>query len=146
MGANDWAGAALKDLLLKVDPTISDVRERRQLILATASDGWKSTLRWNQVFGTPTGGEALADAYGCTECHGMMGEGTAPKGKNPTPALAGKGWTASALTAMMRASHGGINPYTPEQMPDADIEAIAPLVRRPERARRPAPTRSRLTR
>ncbi len=126
LGANDWAGASLKDLLLKVDPAVADEANAGKLIVVTASDGWKSTLRWEELFGTFQGGQALADSYGCTECHGMMGEGTAPKGKTPTPAIAGTPWAnAAALAALLRQTHGGINPYTPEQMSDADIAEIA---------------------
>jgi cytochrome c553 len=126
LGANDWAGASLKDLLLKVDPTIADKANAGKLIVVTATDGWKSTLRWEELFGTFRGGQALADSYGCTECHGMMGEGTAPKGKTPTPAIAGTPWAnAAVLMPFLRETHGGINPYTAEQMSDADIAEIA---------------------
>ena len=51
LGANDWAGASLKDLLLKVDPAVADKANAGKLIVATASDGWKSTLRWEEIFG-----------------------------------------------------------------------------------------------
>ncbi len=125
LGANDWAGVSLKDLMLLVDPAIADPVNDGKFIVATATDGWKSTLRWNQLFGEPRGGQALADSYGCSECHGYMGEGTAPKGKDPTPALAGTGYTAAMLGAIVRESHGGINPYTPEQLPDSDLEELA---------------------
>ncbi len=125
LGANDWTGVSLKDLMLLVDPTIADPANDGKFIVATASDGWKSTLRWNQLFGEPRGGQALADSYGCSECHGYMGEGTAPKGKTPTPALAGKGFTAAMLGAIVREGHAGINPYTPEQLPDTDLEELA---------------------
>jgi cytochrome c553 len=114
-----------------VDPSPSDPANDGKMIVVTASDGWKSTLRWNELFGTPRGGEALADSYGCTECHGMAAEGRAPAGKKPTPALAGKGWTFEALSALMRQSHGGINPYTAEQMSDADLKEIALFLQDP---------------
>jgi len=125
LGANDWAGASLKDIILAVDPNAGDKANDGKLIVVTASDGWVSRLRWSEVFGEPQGGQALADSYGCTECHGMQGEGTAPKGKTPTPAIAGKNWSFEALSALMRQSHGGINPYTPEQMSDEDLKEIA---------------------
>ena len=135
LGANDWAGASLKDLLLKVDPAVADKANAGKLIVATASDGWKSTLRWEEIFGIFQGGQALADSYGCTECHGMMGEGTAPKGKTPTPAIAGTPWAnAAALTPFLRQTHGGINPYTSEQMSDADIAEIALWLKDPKAA------------
>jgi cytochrome c551/c552 len=125
LGANDWTGAALKDVLLAVDPEVGDPANAGKFFVIRASDGWRSVVRWNQIFGEPKGGEALADSYGCTECHGYAGEGTAPAGKTPTPALAGKGWTAEALGVLMRAGHGGILPYKEEQMSDEDIAAIA---------------------
>ncbi|MFZ2488499.1 MAG: substrate-binding domain-containing protein [Anaerolineae bacterium] len=125
LGVNDWAGASLKELMLAVDPTVGDSKNSEMLIVATASDGWKSTLRWNQVFGEPRGGQALADSYGCSECHGYFGEGTAPAGKQESPALAGKAWSAEKLAGFVREKHGGINPYTPEQLPDADLAELA---------------------
>ena len=47
--------------MLLVDPTIADPANDGKFIVATASDGWKSTLRWNQLFGEPRGGQALAE-------------------------------------------------------------------------------------
>ena len=135
LGANDWTGASLKDVLLKVNPAVADKANAGKLIVVTASDGWKSTLRWEELFGTFGGGQALADSYGCTECHGMMGEGTAPKGKTPTPAIAGTPWAnAAVLTPFLRQTHGGINPYTAEQMSDADIAEIALWLKDPQAA------------
>lgn len=125
LGVNDWAGASLKDVLLAVDASAADETNDGKLIVVTASDGWVSKLRWSEVFGEPMGGQALADSYGCTECHGMLGEGTAPKGKTPTPAIANKNWSFEALSMILRQSHGAINPYTPEQMSDEDIKEIA---------------------
>jgi hypothetical protein len=123
LGANDWTGASLKDVLLAVDPAIADAANDGKFIIVRASDGWRSVIRWYEIFGEPKGGQALADSYGCTECHGFAGEGV--EGNRPAPALAGKGWTAATLGALMRAGHAGINPYTPEQMSDADLEEIA---------------------
>lgn len=125
LGANDWAGVSLKDVMLLVDPAVADPANDGKFILVTASDGWKSILRWNQLFGEPRGGQALADSYGCSECHGYLGEGTAPAGKQATPALAGKEFSAAILGAIVRQPHGGINPYTPEQLPDSDLEELA---------------------
>ena len=125
LGVNDWAGVSLKDLLLAADPTVGDSKNSETLIVVTASDGWKSVLRWNEVFGQPSGGQALADSYGCSECHGYMGEGTASQGKQATPALAASQWTAEKMAAVVRAGHGGINPYTVEQLPDDDLAQIA---------------------
>jgi hypothetical protein len=82
LGANDWSGANLKDCLVRVDPSPSDPANDGKMIVVTASDGWKSTLRWNELFGTPRGRQALADSDGCTECHGMAAEGRAPAGRS----------------------------------------------------------------
>ena len=127
LGKNTWTGVSLKDLLLKVDPTVSAPANDGQLIVATASDGWKSTVRWSELFGKWSGGQMLADMYGCTECHGINGEGTAPKGKPATSALAGRNMSIELVTQVMRTGkplHGELNPFTPAQLSDAEIVAI----------------------
>jgi len=127
LGKNTWAGASLKDVLLGADPTLSDAKNADKIIVATASDGWVSKLRWSELFGKPAGGQALADSYGCSECHGMYGEGTAPQGKTPVSALAGKDWDLAKVTMVLRTGkplHGELNAFTPEQLSDAEIAAI----------------------
>ena len=123
LGANTWSGASLKDVLLAVDPTLSDPENADKLIIATAIDGWLSKVRWNQVFGQPKGGEALADSYGCTECHGMKGEGDE---KRTAPALAGRTFGSMLLEAVIReqGSHGTINAFTAEHLSDGELKAI----------------------
>jgi len=122
LGMNTWTGASLKDVLLAVDPTISAAANDGKMIVATATDGWESQLRWNQLFGTPGGGEALADSYGCTECHGMFGEG----GKRGDPALAGNSSGFGLIKAVIRTegAHGSIKPFTEEQLSDDELKAI----------------------
>lgn len=129
LGQNSWAGVSLKDLLLQVDPTVADEANSSKRIYVTASDGWKGIIRWNQLFGQPGGGEYLADSYGCTECHGMDGEG-----KGSAPALAGADFDLAQVTEALRAgkdAHAGINPYTGEQLPDAEIAAIMAWLKDP---------------
>ncbi len=132
LGVNDWTGASVKKLLLATDPTIADEANAGKFILVTATDGWHSVIRWDELFGESKGGQALADSYGCTECHGYAGQGV--EGKKPAPALAGKGWTAEALGVLMRAGHAGIKPYTVEQMSDADLAEIALWLKDPTAA------------
>jgi tungstate transport system substrate-binding protein len=62
LGANDWTGALVKDMLLAVDPTVADEANAGQFIIVRASDGWRSVIRWNGIFGEPKGGQALVDA------------------------------------------------------------------------------------
>ncbi len=68
LGANDWAGISLKDLLLSVDPTIADAANAGKFIDVTATDGWNSTLRWDEVFGRA---ERRAGAGRFIRLHGM---------------------------------------------------------------------------
>ena len=125
LGKNTWTGASLKDVMLDVDPTLSDPANEGKLIIVTASDGWVSKMRWNEVFGEPGGGQALADSYGCTECHGMNGEGT-KKGQRETPPLAGKQSSFELYKAILRTpgAHSNLNPFTEEQLPDDELQAI----------------------
>ena len=137
LGKNTWAGVSLKDLLLKVDPTVGDAANEGKLIVATATDGWKSTVRWSELFGTWSGGQMLADIYGCTECHGINGEGTAPEGKPATSALAGRNLSNELVTQVLRTGkplHGELNPFTPQQLTDAEIVAIMDWFRNPQSA------------
>ncbi len=135
LGKNTWTGVSLKDLLLKVDPAIGDPANAGKLVVATATDGWKSTVRWDELFGTWSGGERLADIYGCTECHGINGEGTAPAGKPATSALAGRNLSIELSMLVLRTGkplHGQINAFTPEQITDAEIVAIMDWFKNPQ--------------
>ena len=127
LGVNTWAGASLKDLLLKVDPTLSDAKNAGKQIVLTSSDKWTATVFWDELFGKPGGGAALYNVKGCNECHGVKAEGTAPKGKTPAPALAGKDYPFEAAKTILRtgkAAHNGINPYTEAQLSDADLKTL----------------------
>jgi hypothetical protein len=78
-----------------------------------------------------------------------VGEGTAPSGKRPAPALAGRDWAVDRVLALLRAGrevHAGMNPYTAAQLSRADVAALlAWLGRSSARAKgepyRPAPDR-----
>lgn len=87
------------------------------------------------MFGTPEGGEALYNITGCNECHGVNGEGTAPEGKRPAPALAGKEWNYYQVRAVLRMGedqHAGILPYTEAQLSDTDLNAMLKWLKDPE--------------
>ena len=127
LGVNTWAGASLKDLLLKVDPTLADAKNAGKQIVLTSSDGWTATASWDELFGKPGGGAALYNIKGCNECHGVNAEGTAPKGKTPAPALTGKDLNFDVAKTILRTgknAHNGINPYTEAQLSDADLKTL----------------------
>ena len=127
LGVNTWAGASLKDLLLKVDPTLSDAKNAGKQVVLTSSDGWTATMSWDELFGKPGGGAALYNIKGCNECHGVNAEGTAPKGKTPAPALTGKDLNFDVAKTILRTgknAHNGINPYTEAQLSDADLKTL----------------------
>ena len=90
IGPFTWAGASLTDVLARVDPTIANPSHKGSEIVVTSSDNWKVSLFWDELFGTVPRGAALYNIKGCNECHGIRAEGTAPAGKKPAPALAGR--------------------------------------------------------
>jgi tungstate transport system substrate-binding protein len=127
LGTYTWVGASLKDVLLRVDPTLGDARHADTRVIVTSSDGWAATLLWGELFGTPTRGEALYSVKGCNECHGVVGDGTAPSGKRPAPALAGRDWAVDRVLTLLRAgreAHAGMNPYTAAQLSREDVAAM----------------------
>jgi len=135
LGAYTWTGASLKDLLLRVDPTLAQPRNAGARIVVTSSDGWTATLWWNELFGTQARGEALYNVKGCNECHGVAGEGTSPAGKRPAPALARRQWTIDRVLPLLRAgrdAHAGLNPYTADQLTRADLAAMLAWLEKPE--------------
>ncbi len=137
LGVNTWAGASLKDILLKVDPTLGDEKNAGKRIVITSSDKWTATIFWNELFGKAAGGAALYNVKGCNECHGVDGEGTAPKGKTPAPALVGKEWNIATVKLLLRTGkdvHGGINPYTEAQLGDADLATLLAWFKDPKAA------------
>lgn len=138
LGKSTWTGASLKDVLLTVDPTVSDSRNNHRFIVITSSDKWVAIIKWVEIFGSPQGGEALYNIKGCNECHGVDGEGTAPRGKRPAPALARKEWSYDTVRAIIRTgkdAHAGINPYAEPQLSDTDLRAILDWLRSPRSPR-----------
>ena len=121
---HSWSGVSLKALLLQVDPGLIDKKNAPRRILVTSTDGWTATLVWAEIFGEVKGGEAVYRAKGCNECHGVDGEGTAPSGKRPAPALAGHKWPETNIRDFLRTggeAHAGVLPYPPEQLSDAEL-------------------------
>ena len=130
-------GASLKDLLLRADPTVGDARHAGSRIVLTSSDGWTATLWWSELFGTVPRGAALYNVKGCNECHGVNAEGTAPAGKRPAPALAGRTFAQRRLENVLRTGgdrHAAIRPYTEAQLSAADLQVMASWLRKPTMA------------
>ena len=124
---NTWTGASLKDALLKVDPRFCDRAETAPAITIRSQDGWTVTLKWPEVCAAAAGGEALYDVKGCNECHGVHGEGTAPPGKPPAPALKGRGLKLQEVLPRLRAGgerHDKIDVYTESRLPESDLADI----------------------
>ena len=121
---HSWSGVSLKALLLRVDPGLADKKNAPRRILVTSTDGWTAVLAWAEIFGDVRGGEAVYRVTGCNECHGVDGEGTAPSGKRPAPALAGQKWPEETVRNFLRTggeAHVGVLPYPPEQLSDAEL-------------------------
>lgn len=134
LGPFTWTGALLTDVLLKVDPTLREPRHAGSRIVIRCSDGWESAVWWDELFGAVAPGLALYNAKGCNECHGALGEGTAPRGKRPAPALAEADWPPEVVEEAMRtggARHAGMSPYTEAQLSRADLLAMLAWLRKP---------------
>jgi tungstate transport system substrate-binding protein len=134
IGPHTWAGASLEDLLLRVDPTSGDARNAGSRVLLTSSDGWTATLWWSELFGAVPRGAALYNVKGCNECHGVNAEGTAPAGKRPAPALAGRTFPQGRLEKVLRSGgdlHAAIKPYTDAQLNAADLQALRSWLQKP---------------
>ena len=137
LGVHDWAGASLKDVLLKADAGLGQKRYAGSRIVVASSDGWTVTVWWDELFSTLPPGARLYNTKGCNECHGASAEGTSPAGKRPAPALAGRQWPAEHVLALLRAggdAHAGLNGYTEAQLRRADLETIIGWLRRPDGA------------
>jgi tungstate transport system substrate-binding protein len=137
IGPHTWTGASLKDLLLRADPTVSNARNAGSRIVLTSSDGWTATLWWSELFGAVPRGAALYNVKGCNECHGVNAEGTAPAGKRPAPALAGRTFAPGRLEKVLRTGgdlHAAIKPYTDGQLSAADLQALASWLEKPTMA------------
>jgi mono/diheme cytochrome c family protein len=79
-------------------------------------------------------GAALYNVKGCNECHGVNAEGTAPVGKRPAPALAGRTLAEGRLEKVLRTGgdlHAAIKPYTDAQISTADLQALAAWLQKP---------------
>jgi tungstate transport system substrate-binding protein len=127
LARHSWSGVSVKALLLEVDPALADKKNAPRRILVTSTDGWTATLVWAEVFGEVKGGEAVYRAKGCNECHGVDGEGTAPSGKRPAPALAGQKWPEDKVRDFLRTggdAHAGVLPYPPDQLTDAELKQM----------------------
>lgn len=127
LGPYTWTGASLKDVLLKADPTLAQPHHAGSRILVRSSDGWMVTVWWDELFAAIPRGFGIYNAKGCNECHGVLGEGSAPRGKRPAPALAEAGWPADAVEAALRAGgakHANMMPFTPAQLSRAELDAM----------------------
>lgn len=127
IGPFNWAGASLKDVLLKADPTIAQARNAGSRIIVRSSDDWQVTVWWDELFGKLPEGFGVYNTKGCNECHGPTGEGTAPTGKRPAPALAGIDWPADGMEGVLRAGgdrHAGMMAFTPAHLSRAELTAM----------------------
>jgi mono/diheme cytochrome c family protein len=127
IGPYTWAGAALTDVLARVDATIANPSHKGSEIVLTSSDNWKTTLSWDELFASVPRGAALYNIKGCNECHGIHGEGSAPASKRAAPALAGRKLDLDAALTRLRAgaaAHGGINAYSEQQLARAELQSI----------------------
>jgi tungstate transport system substrate-binding protein len=136
LGRITWTGVSLKDLLLSVDPRLSEPARAGAIITATSTDGWTAAIGWAELFGTVRRGEGLYLAKGCNECHGLRAEGTAPAGKRPAPRLAGRTSPSPAALTLVRdpARHAGITAYTIDRLSAVDLQMILGWLGNPSRA------------
>jgi tungstate transport system substrate-binding protein len=134
VGPHAWTGASIRDLLLRTDPAAADPRHAGERVVVTSSDGWTAALWWSEVFAAVPRGAALYHVKGCNECHGVNGEGTAPAGKRPAPALAGRTFAAGRVETVLRtggSAHAAINPYTEAQLNAADLRTLLAWLQKP---------------
>ena len=134
VGPHSWSGVPLEELLQRTDPTVGETRHAGSRIRLTSSDGWTATLWWSELFGRVPLGAALYNVKGCNECHGVDGEGTAPSGKRPAPALARRTFALGRVTTILRAgrdAHAGINPYTEAHVSAADLQSMLSWLQKP---------------
>lgn len=127
LASNTWTGASFRDVLLSVDPRFCEREESSPSVVVRSVDGWTVTLKWPEVCGAASGGEALYNVKGCNECHGTGGEGTAPAGKTPAPALRDRGLTVEEVAPVLRRggkAHTKYDVYTETFLPDPEIAEI----------------------
>jgi cytochrome c551/c552 len=126
-GRRTWSGASLREVVLAVDPAYCGRANRGSRLAVRSEDGWTVSVRWTELCGLATGGEALYSVKGCNGCHGFDGEG-APKGAKRTgPMLKGRSLDPAAVLARLRAGqadHGTANPFPPEQLTEAELQQI----------------------
>ncbi len=135
IGPYTWTGASLKDVLLKVDPSLSQARHAGSRIIVRSSDDWQVTLWWDEIFGQVPAGFGIYNTKGCNECHGPKGEGTAPTGKRPAPALAGIDWPSDGMAGVLRAGgdrHAGMMAFTPAHLSNAELDAMLAWLKQPD--------------
>ncbi len=134
VGTYAFAGASLADVLKAVDPNVAAPSRSGARILVVSRDGWTSTIKWGELFGSLPAGEALYNSKGCNECHGVSGEGSDPSARRPTPALAGRDLQFDAVRDVIRSGgdrHARINPYTPAQLSDDDLKRMLAWLAKP---------------
>ena len=127
LSRSTWTGASLKDVLLSVDPRFCERAAASPAVTVRSQDGWTVTLKWPEVCGAASGGEALYNVKGCNECHGVEGEGSAPPGKTPAPALRDRGLTPRKVAPLLRQggkTHTKFDVYTERRLPDPDLADI----------------------
>ena len=134
LGVNDWTGASLRDLLLELEPELTNSKYSDREILITSVDGWEALVKWPELFGKPRGGEVLYNIKGCNECHGFNGEGTAPVDHPPAPALINLKFDLDYVAEIIRKGkdyHANINPFTKEQVNDSELKQIMDWLEKP---------------
>lgn len=135
LGRHTWAGASLKDVLLAVDPSLASSAGNGRRIVVESSDGWTVTLKWAEIFGALSRGEALYNVKGCNECHGVDGEGTAPAGKIPAPPLAERALDTRTVATLLHSGkgHAGVSAYTPARISEAEVRDMLGWLNTPAR-------------
>jgi tungstate transport system substrate-binding protein len=137
LGRKTWTGASLKDVLLAVDPSIANAAGGWKRIELASSDQWTAIIKWDELFGRLSRGEALWAGKGCNECHGTDAEGTHTPGHPPAPALRGHAFDVTPTLAMIHGgmgAHAGINAYTPTRLSRDELSAILGWLAEPTRA------------
>jgi len=126
-GEHTWSGASLREVVLGVDPGFCGSANRGRRLRVTSQDGWAAYIKWVELCGVPTGGEALFNIKSCNECHGIDGEGAPKDAVRAGPMLKGRSLDPAAVLARLRsgrAQHGYIIPYAPDQLAEADLQQI----------------------
>ncbi len=134
LGVNDWTGASVRELLVELEPELTNPKYSDKEILITSVDGWEALIKWPELFGKPRGGEVLYNIKGCNECHGFNGEGTAPVDHPPAPALVNIKFDLNYVAEIIRKGndyHANINPFTKEQVNDSELKQIMDWLEKP---------------